>query len=82
MVMAIIAWQLTVFAIESHELGSFTVVLEWPLVVVAGPLGPGARAGRGVEVDAGVGEELELKPAVVVGGDRVNDLLVMEFVLN
>ncbi|MBO6782725.1 MAG: TRAP transporter small permease [Alphaproteobacteria bacterium] len=36
MVMAIIAWQLTVFAIESHELGSFTVVLEWPLVVVAG----------------------------------------------
>lgn len=35
-VMAIIAWQLTVFAIESHELGSFTVVLEWPLVVVAG----------------------------------------------
>ena len=36
MVMAIIAWQLMVFAIEAHELGSFTVVLEWPLVVVAG----------------------------------------------
>ncbi|MBS29071.1 MAG: hypothetical protein CL566_09165 [Alphaproteobacteria bacterium] len=36
MVMTIIAWQLTVFAIEAHELGSFTVVLEWPLVVVAG----------------------------------------------
>jgi len=35
-VMSIIAWQLTVFAIEAHELGSFTVVLEWPLVVVAG----------------------------------------------
>lgn len=36
MVMTIIAWQLTVFAIEAHHLGSFTVVLEWPLVVVAG----------------------------------------------
>ena len=36
LVMAIIAWQLTVFAIEAHELGSFTVVLEWPLVAVAG----------------------------------------------
>lgn len=36
MVMAIIAWQLTKFAIEAHEIGSFTVVLEWPLVVVAG----------------------------------------------
>lgn len=36
MVMSIIAWQLTVFAIEAHEIGSFTVVLEWPLVVVAG----------------------------------------------
>ncbi|MBT5569893.1 MAG: TRAP transporter small permease [Alphaproteobacteria bacterium] len=35
-VMTIIAWQLTVFAIEAHELGSMTVVLEWPLVVVAG----------------------------------------------
>lgn len=35
-VMAIIAWQLTLFAIEAHELGSFTVVLEWPLVAVAG----------------------------------------------
>lgn len=35
-VMAIIAWQLTVFAIEAHEIGSFTVVLEWPMVVVAG----------------------------------------------
>lgn len=35
-VMIIIAWQLTVFAIEAHELGSMTVVLEWPLVVVAG----------------------------------------------
>ena len=35
-VMTIIAWQLTVFAIEAHEIGSFTVVLEWPLVVVAG----------------------------------------------
>ena len=35
-VMAIIAWQLTVFALEAHEIGSFTVVLEWPLVVVAG----------------------------------------------
>jgi TRAP-type C4-dicarboxylate transport system permease small subunit len=35
-VMAIIAWQLTVFAIEAHEIGSFTVVLEWPLVVVVG----------------------------------------------
>jgi len=36
MVMMIIAWQLTQFAIEAHEIGSFTVVLEWPLVVVAG----------------------------------------------
>lgn len=36
MVMGIIAWQLTRFAIEAHEIGSFTVVLEWPLVVVAG----------------------------------------------
>lgn len=36
MVMGIIAWQLTQFAIEAHEIGSFTVVLEWPLVVVAG----------------------------------------------
>lgn len=36
MVMSVIAWQLTVFAIEAHEIGSFTVVLEWPLVVVAG----------------------------------------------
>ncbi|MEP4380235.1 MAG: TRAP transporter small permease [Alphaproteobacteria bacterium] len=35
-VMSIIAWQLTIFAIEAHEIGSFTVVLEWPLVVVAG----------------------------------------------
>jgi len=36
LVMAIIAWQLTKFAIEAHQIGSFTVVLEWPLVVVAG----------------------------------------------
>ncbi|MFB0923156.1 MAG: TRAP transporter small permease [Alphaproteobacteria bacterium] len=35
-VMSIIAWQLTVFAIEAHEIGSFTVVLEWPLVAVVG----------------------------------------------
>jgi TRAP-type C4-dicarboxylate transport system permease small subunit len=34
--MGIIAWQLTKFAIEAHQIGSFTVVLEWPLVVVAG----------------------------------------------
>ena len=36
LVMGIIAWQLTKFAIEAHQIGSFTVVLEWPLVVVAG----------------------------------------------
>ena len=35
-VMTIIAWELTKFAIEAHELGKITVVLEWPLVIVAG----------------------------------------------
>ncbi|MDE0780046.1 MAG: TRAP transporter small permease [Alphaproteobacteria bacterium] len=35
-VMTIIAWQLTVFAIEANHLGSMTVVLEWPLVIVVG----------------------------------------------
>lgn len=35
-VMAIIARELTIFAIDAHELGSRTVVLEWPVVFVAG----------------------------------------------
>ena len=35
-VKTIIAWQLTVFAIEANHLGSMTVVLEWPLVIVVG----------------------------------------------
>lgn len=35
-VMAIIAWELTLFAMDAHELDSVTVVLEWPVVVVAG----------------------------------------------
>lgn len=35
-VMTIIAWELTQFAIEAHRLGQITVVLEWPLVIVAG----------------------------------------------
>lgn len=35
-VMTIIAWELTKFAIEAHQLGKITVVLEWPLVIVAG----------------------------------------------
>ena len=37
-VMAIIAREMTVFAIETHELGSRTVVLEWPLVTVVGTI--------------------------------------------
>ena len=35
-VMTIIARELIKFAIEAHELGQTTVVLEWPLVIVAG----------------------------------------------
>jgi len=35
-VMTIIAWELTKFAIEAYRLGQITVVLEWPLVIVAG----------------------------------------------
>ncbi len=34
-VMTIIAWQLIQFAHEAHTLGQITVVLEWPLVIVA-----------------------------------------------
>ncbi len=33
-VMAIIAVEMTKIAFETHELGSITVVLEWPLVIV------------------------------------------------
>jgi TRAP-type C4-dicarboxylate transport system permease small subunit len=35
-VMTVIAWQLIQFALEAHQLGQITVVLEWPLVIVAG----------------------------------------------
>ena len=35
-VMIIIAWQLTQFALEAHHLGAVTVVLEWPVIAVAG----------------------------------------------
>ncbi|MEM6637311.1 MAG: TRAP transporter small permease [Pseudomonadota bacterium] len=34
--MAFITWELTEFAIEAHQLGKITIVLEWPLVIVAG----------------------------------------------
>ena len=35
-VMAIIAWELTQFALEAQALNAVTVVLEWPVVAVAG----------------------------------------------
>lgn len=34
--MTVIAFELTEFAIDAHQQGKATVVLEWPLVVVAG----------------------------------------------
>ena len=34
--MAVIAWELTQFAMEAYALGKITIVLEWPLVIVAG----------------------------------------------
>jgi len=36
LVMAIIAYEMTNFALEAHRLNSITVVLEWPLVIVSG----------------------------------------------
>ncbi|MEM9429711.1 MAG: TRAP transporter small permease [Pseudomonadota bacterium] len=36
--MAFIAWELVKFALEAHALDKMTVVLEWPLVAVAGAM--------------------------------------------